>query len=225
MSLGYLVNSTVFTTNRIEERQSMICKEMSKEMSKEILLKNSQKSEKIDSNFISHSDILDKVNDSKKNFEAKKLNDEQTRETRKNIKPDANQIKSRNEKKKVVSSKLGKKNKNAVANVKSVKNVENDTNVNKKRILKGKITAYTASKSAKTARGNTPRVGGCAMNRKYLGRKVRLTVGNYSEDFIVDDTGGAFNRRGSDRILDIYMTDKKACYNWGVRSGYVEFLD
>ena len=214
MSLGYLVNSTVFTTNRMEEKQSVIYREISKE----ILLKDNRKSEK----FISCSDILDKVNDSKKKFESEKLNNEQTQDKEKSMKSATNQTKSKSEKKKVISSKLDRKNKNTVADKGEFKNNENNSSVSKRKVLRGKITAYTASKGAKTARGNTPRVGVCAMN---LGRKVRLTVGNYSEDFTVDDTGGAFNRRGSDRILDIYMTDKKACYNWGVRSGYVEFLD
>lgn len=195
-------------------------------MSDKIVLQDSKKTEKSDSKLFSNSDFLNVMNNSKRSnaSEITKSDKKQVEEKKDSKKTDVNQVKAKDEKKKSDVSKIDNKNKKNVT-IKNKESDQNNTSKKKKGILTGKVTAYTASRGAKTARGHTPTVGVCAMNRKYLGRKVRLTVGNYSEDFIVDDTGGAFNRQGSDRILDIYMPNKKACYNWGVRSGYVEFLD
>lgn len=95
----------------------------------------------------------------------------------------------------------------------------------KHEVIEGYITAYTADPvKARTANGNKVRPGICAMNNKYRNCEVIITFDGHSERYFVDDTGGAFNRKGSNRIADIYMTSSDACKRHGKRYGKVTII-
>lgn len=88
-------------------------------------------------------------------------------------------------------------------------------------VLVGYATAYTASTNARMANGQKPIEGvHCAMNKKYKGRRVKVTIGNDVRYYNVDDTGPLKNGV----IIDIYMNDRQRCLNFGKRKVKVEFV-
>lgn len=88
-------------------------------------------------------------------------------------------------------------------------------------VLTGYATAYTANANARMANGQKPIEGvHCAMNKKYKGRRVKVTIGNDVRYYDVDDTGPLKNGV----IIDIYMNDRQRCINFGKRRVKVEFV-
>ena len=88
-------------------------------------------------------------------------------------------------------------------------------------VLVGYATAYTAGANARMANGQKPIEGvHCAMNKKYKGRRVKVTIGNEVRYYDVDDTGPLKNGV----IIDIYMKGRKKCLNFGRRKVKVEFV-
>lgn len=115
---------------------------------------------------------------------------------------------------------------NITSNVKP-KSVEVDNNKQneKETIITGYATAYTANAGARTANGRTPVAGfDCAMNKKYLNRKIEATVNGKKYNLTVTDHGKAVNSNNG-TILDIYMNSYNECITFGRQPVSVRFID
>jgi 3D (Asp-Asp-Asp) domain-containing protein len=106
---------------------------------------------------------------------------------------------------------------------------ENGIPVKYKKVIEGKASAYTSYGNSRTATGTVPTVGTVAVNPKIIpyGTKMWITSLDGSIDYgfaVAEDTGG-FVKWKNPRIVDLFMSTKTECRNWGVRGVRIYILE
>lgn len=199
LTLGYILNSSIPITSKMDENFHSLDKDVS------IINSKVCKSQCKDCDSIIES-VEDKIKYQKSQAEKNLSKSDRVGEVIRKL-----QVESEKSQEKVSSPPVPKF-KNQIANS------------NKKSegiVLTGYATAYTANARARMANGQKPVEGvHCAMHKKYKGRRVKVTIGNDVKYYNVDDTGPLKNGV----IIDIYMNDRQRCLNFGRRKVKVEFV-
>lgn len=91
--------------------------------------------------------------------------------------------------------------------------------------LNAQFTAYTSSRSAKTANGTTPSETTCAAPKEIpFGTKIRVQGTGTKQDgnvYTVTDRGGMVKLMGGRYIFDLWMPTEAECRKFGRRNGTV----
>ena len=239
-TLACIVNSSVFVTNKLNDNEylNMLSEKISlnetqsyTDESKETDMKLDninqilvqKKNEKTFSNDISN--VSENSNAEKKlSYITGKLKDKRIELNSKKEKEDFIKISE--------SKNLQKANPKKSKNIEETKHkiFQNKLNCTKEpkkeagNIITGYATAYTAKPGARTANGRSPVAGiDCAMNKKYMGRKIKAKVNNKEYILTVTDHGKAVNSNCG-TILDIYMNSYNECMTFGRQPVSVQFI-
>lgn len=92
-----------------------------------------------------------------------------------------------------------------------------------------RMTATAYCLNGTTATGTQTRHGVAAGKREWFGKTVRVyhnndgAPGDLIGEYVIEDTGGSPIRKG--HVIDIWMSTRDECMNFGKRSVLVEIVD
>ena len=223
MTLLFIVNSSVSVTNNFNDHEYL--SKFSEKMNLRVSSENGKENKLVNSQAQDSANMQKALLKKKLELNLKKghENIKRSQQTDKNLKKSDLKDKQNS---KVSINKPGNSKVNISSDVK-LKSIEAnyDKKSKKETIITGYATAYTAGPKARTANGRTPVAGfDCAMNKKYLNRKIEATVNGKKYNLTVTDHGKAVNSNNG-TILDIYMNSYNECITFGRQPVSVRFID
>ncbi|MDR1628857.1 MAG: 3D domain-containing protein [Oscillospiraceae bacterium] len=97
---------------------------------------------------------------------------------------------------------------------------KNGVPLNYSRVIEGKASAYY--QGTRTATGTKPMPGTVAVNPKQIPYGSKLWIvssdGRYTYGYAVAEDTGGFTKWSNGPVVDLYMSTKSECYNFGVRN-------